>query len=107
MDKPYGSIPTATICFFTTFWMALVVKRPPLREIKRASVLPVTEFRTESHLDIDCLTAGVIKILRSLLPFPIIECDIEEICDLAPEYLKKLKGLRNQLGNQKATVENY
>lgn len=29
-------------------------------------------------------------------------CDIEEICDLAPEYLKKLKGLRNQLGNQKA-----
>ena len=29
-------------------------------------------------------------------------CDIEEICDLAPEYLKKIKGLRKQLGNQKA-----
>lgn len=29
-------------------------------------------------------------------------CDIEEICDLAPEYLKKIKGLRKQLTNQKA-----
>ena len=29
-------------------------------------------------------------------------CDIEEICDLAPEYLKKIRGLKKQLGNQKA-----
>ncbi len=29
-------------------------------------------------------------------------CDIKEICDLAPEYLKKIRGLKKQLGNQKA-----
>lgn len=28
------------------------------------------QFRIESHLVNDCLTAGVIKILRSLFPFP-------------------------------------
>jgi hypothetical protein len=38
-----------------------------------AFALTVIEFRTESHLVIDCLTAGVIKILRSLLPFPIMD----------------------------------
>jgi len=58
---------------FTTFCMALVVKRPPLREIKRALVLKVIEFRTLSHIVIDCLTAGVIKILRSLLPSPMVD----------------------------------
>jgi len=71
VDKPSGFIPAATICFFTTFWMVIVVKRPPLYKIKRAFVLTVIEFRTEGHLVIDCLTAGVIKSLRSLLPFPI------------------------------------
>lgn len=50
------------------FCMALVVKRPPLHEIKREFVLTVIEFRIESYFVIDCLTAGVIKILRSLLP---------------------------------------
>lgn len=28
-------------------------------------------------------------------------CDIEDICDLAPEYLKKISGLKKQLGNPK------
>lgn len=50
--------------------MALVVKRPPLHEVNKAFVLVVMQFRIESHLVNDCLTAGVIKILCSLFPFP-------------------------------------
>lgn len=70
VGKPSGFIPAEIICFLTTFCMALAVRRPPLREINKAFVLVIMEFRIESHLVNDCLTAGVIKILRSLFPFP-------------------------------------
>jgi hypothetical protein len=35
--------------------------------------LTLIEFRIVSHLVIACFIAGVVKILRSLLPFPIMD----------------------------------
>ncbi|MDF2537329.1 MAG: hypothetical protein K0S76_350 [Herbinix sp.] len=59
--------------FFNHVLYSSCCQTPPLREINKAFVLIVKEFRIESHLVNDCLTAGVIKILRSLFPFPMVD----------------------------------
>lgn len=53
--------PGSNNMLLTAFCMALVVKHPLLREIIKAFVLVVIEFRIESHFVTVCLTAGVIK----------------------------------------------
>lgn len=58
-----------------------------IKELEQA----FTDFNDKYSRDSEAIKSTILRC-----------CDIEDICDLAPKYLKKIRDLKKQLGNQKA-----